>query len=420
MKFIINGGRSLKGEIAVSGSKNAATPVIAATLLTKRPCVISNIPKVTDVLTMLQLLRSMGSEQRWLDEHTIEIKNHDIDPSRLDQKLVCKIRSSILLLGPLLARFEKVVLATPGGCQIGSRPIDTHLEAFRGLGAMIEFDQKSGLYQIAFAENAVREVVLREASVTATENLLMFGGHHPLVIKIAAQEPHVACLGNFLQALGAQMGGLGHYQIEITKPVSESGGEVKFSIINDEIEMGTFAILGAATKGRIAIKGFIEDHLNLVLEKLREMGVVFKAENDKLLINGPAGNLKAAKIEARTHPGIPSDLQALFGVLATQAHGTSLIFDTLYEGRLKYVDELKKMGADATHLDPHRALIKGPTVLHGTMVESLDLRAGATLVIAALIAKGESILGNAEQIDRGYERFDERLRALGADIKRLA
>lgn len=419
MKLIINGGRTLQGEIKVSGSKNAATPVIAATLLTEVPCVLSNVPRISDVLTMLEILKIMGSRQRWLDDHTIEIINDKIDPIRLDQNLVCKIRSSILLVGPLLARFKKVIFATPGGCHIGSRPIDTHLESLKTLGANIEVDEKSGLYSISLEKNSVHEVVLREASVTATENLLMLGSKYPLLIKVAAMEPHVGCLGDFLNHLGAGITGLGTPWIT-TKPNSIKPKAVTFAIINDEIEMGTFAILAAATKSKLTITGIVTSHMDLVLEKLREMGVVFEIVDDRLLINGPAGNLKAAKIETKIYPGIPTDLQAPFGVLATQAHGASLIFDTLYDGRLKYIDELKKMGAEATILDPHRALIKGPTVLHATAIESVDLRAGVTLVIAALIAKGESILGGAEQVDRGYEKIDERLRALGADIKRLA
>ncbi len=418
MKFIINGGRTLQGEIKVSGSKNAATPVIAATLLTKVPCILSNVPRINDVLTMLEILKKMGSRQRWLDEHTIEIINDNIDPAQLDQNLVCKIRSSILLVGPLLARFKKVVFATPGGCHIGSRPIDTHLESLKTLGASVEFDDKSGLYTIILEKNSVQEVVLREASVTATENLLMLGAKYPLLIKVAAMEPHVGCLGAFLSNLGAEFSGLGTPWIT-TKPNNDQTKAIKFSIINDEIEMGTFAILAAATKSKLVIKGIIKNNLDLVLEKLREMGVVFEIDSDRLTVNGSASNLKAAKIETKIYPGIPTDLQAPFGVLATQAEGASLIFDTLYDGRLKYIDQLKKMGAEATILDPHRALIKGPTVLHGTDIESVDLRAGATLVIAAMIAKGTSTVGGAEQIDRGYELIDERLRALGADIKRI-
>lgn len=419
MKFVIKGGKKLEGVVNIYGSKNAATPLIAATLLTEKPCILGNVPKIGDVFTMLEILKSLGGEISWLDEHTVRIANKNIDPTRLDQRLVCKIRSSILLIGPLIARFGKAVIATPGGCHIGARPIDTHLDSFRALGANIDFDQKQGLYQISLDSPAGKEVILREASVTATENLLMMGTRHSLTIKVAAIEPHVVALGNFLGKLGAKISGLGTHRISLKPADYPPKDELRHEIINDEIEMGTFAILGAATKSKIAIQGIIPEHLDLVLEKLREMGVVYEVKNNMLIINGPVGNLKAAKIESRMYPGIPSDLQAIFGVLATQAQGSSLIFDTLYEGRLKYIDELKKMGAEATILDPHRALISGPRVLTGTVVDSLDLRAGATLVIAALIAKGESVLGNAEQIDRGYERIDERLRALGADIKRI-
>ncbi len=419
MRFVINGGKKLKGEVTIAGSKNAATPIIAATLLAKTPVTLSNIPKVGDVLTMLRILESMGSRVRWLDDHALEIVNKDIDPSRLDQNLVCKIRSAILIIGPLLARFGKLVIATPGGCHIGSRPIDTHLESLKALGAIINFDRETGLYEISLENPSKNEVILREFSVTATENLLMLGGRHPLTIKLAAAEPHVVDLGNFLLKLGVEVGGLGTHTVRLRPPSSLPIKTLEHSIVSDPTEVGTFAILGAATKSEISLTPIISDHLDAVLEKLREMGVVFETHGEKLLINGPAGNLKAAKIETRPFPGLPSDLQAPFGVLATQAHGASLIFDTLYDGRLKYIDELKKMGAEATILDPHRALIKGPAVLNGTKVESLDLRAGATLVIAALIAKGESILEGAEQIDRGYERIDFRLQQLGADILRI-
>lgn len=420
MKFVINGGRSLQGEITVSGSKNGATPVIAATALTERPCVLSNLPRVSDVMTMLEILRSMGSDQKWLDEHTLAISNRDLDPARLDQRLVCKIRSSILLIGSLLARFGRVRIATPGGCHIGSRPIDTHLEALKALGAAVSFDPPSGMYEIILGDSSSATVVLRESSVTATEILLMLAARRPIRIKLAAMEPHVVTLCRFLEKLGIKLNGAGTFTVGLTPPASPGKERVDFPINNDEIEMGTFAILAAATKGMISIRGVMQDHMELVLEKLREMGVAFEIKGGNLQINGPAGNLRAAKIETRMYPGIPSDIQAPFGVLATQAQGASLIFDTLYDGRLKYIDELKKMGADATVLDPHRALVKGPTVLHGTEVQSLDLRAGATLVIAALIAKGESILGGAEQIDRGYEAIDTRLKSLGADIRRIA
>ncbi len=418
MQFIINGGKKLEGTIAVAGSKNAASPIIAATLLTRAPCVLSNVPRIGDVFTMLALLTSIGSRQRWLSDHTIEIINDDIDPARLDQRLVAHIRSSIMLVGPLLARFGEATFVAPGGCHIGTRPIDTHLEAFRSLGAEVAFDAGSGRYRIRLARPTAAAVTLREFSVTATENVLLYAANHPCTIKLAATEPHVADVGAFLKRLGARIRGLGTHTITVSAPVSARAGAVRHRVVNDAIEMGTFAVLAATTRGKVRITGVVSDHMEAALAKFSEMGVVWELRGKDLFINGPASALKAAKIEARPYPGLPTDLQSPFGVLATQADGASLIFDTLFEGRLRYVDELKKMGAEATVLDPHRAIIKGPSVLHGTQVAGLDLRAGATLLIAGLVAKGVTTIEEAQQIDRGYEAIDERLRALGADIRR--
>ena len=418
MHFIVQGGKKLHGEITVSGSKNAATPIIAATLLTDRECILENVPRIGDVLVILDLLASMGSEVQWLDAHTVSVINKNVDPGKINQKLFGRIRSSILLVGPIIARFKKFTFAIPGGCLIGARPIDAHLNAFKELGAEVLHDEKTGMYTVSLDKPTAKHLTLREQSVTATENVLMFGAKHPLSIRLSATEPHVEDLSRFLLKLGVSITGIGTPNLE-TKPGATPQKEIRHRIIPDPIEVGTFVILAAATKSRLTISPVIPEHLDAVLEKFREMGIVFELTGDTLSVVGSASHLTAAKVDTRPYPGIPSDLQPLFGVLATQAQGTSLIFDTLYEGRLKYIDALKKMGAEATILDPHRALITGPSVLQGTEVQSLDLRAGATLLIASLIAKGESILGDAEQIDRGYEAIDERLIRLGADIKRI-
>ena len=418
MKFVINGGKKLQGSIAVNGFKNSATPIIAATLLTSAPCRLQNIPRVGDVLKMLAILKTMGSKQRWLSEHSIEIINDEINPEALDQKLVKQIRSSVLLIGPLLARFKKIRITTPGGCNIGSRPIDTHMEALEDLGANVELDKKSGTYEISIPQQVNSVVCLKELSVTATENLLMLGYIYPMTIHLAALEPHVFDLISFLKKIGAEIDIANGHTFQVSANQKFSGG-IEHAIINDPIEAGTLALLAAATKSDIAIVGVDQDFLELPIRKLKECGVVMAWSGRTLNIQGSASVLRAAKIQTMPYPGLPTDLQAPFGVLATQANGTSLIFDTMYEGRLKYIDELKKMGADAAVLDPHRALIKGPSVLQGAEIDSLDLRAGATLIIAGLVASGKTILGNVEQIDRGYENFDERLRSLGADIKRL-
>jgi len=419
MRFVINGGKKLKGEILVAGSKNAATPVIAATLLTEHPCIISNIPRIDDVHTMLDILASMGSKQRWIDDHTVEIINDEINSENLDQILVKKIRSSILIVGPMLARFGKVKFSIPGGCSIGARPIDTHLNAFENFGADVKFDEKKELYEITLGDAFKKEIVLREFSVTATENILMLGVKYPVIVKLAAQEPHVVCLGEFLGKLGADISGLGTHNITMA-PDGKNLKRIEHRIVNDYLEMSTFAILGAATKSDIAVSGIYQDQIDSVLAKFRDMGIIFEIKGNKLYIFGTKSKIKSSKIDTRIYPGIPTDIQALFGVLATQAYGKTLIFDTLYDGRLKYIDELKKMGAKARILDPHRAEIEGPTDLNGTEVQSLDLRAGATLLVAALTARGKSVIGRAEQIDRGYEKLDERLRKLGANIKRVA
>lgn len=422
MKFVINGRKKLKGEIELNGFKNAATPIIAATLLTEKPCILENVPKIGDVLKMLEILKSCGSEIKWLDNHTLEINNREVDPDSINQDLVGQIRSSILLIGPMLARFKRFRFAFPGGCQIGARPIDAHLEAFQDFGAEINFDKNSGLYEISLKNPKTNKVRLKEFSVTATENLLMLSAAYPLEIRLAACEPHVEDLGKFLiKCSGAKISGLGSHWIN-TAPAPNSLGspKINYRIINDFIEAGTFAVLAAATKSNLSIKGINPNHLDAPLEKLKEFGVIFEYDGDRLLVEGEKSSLKAARIQTLPYPGLPTDLQAPFGVLATQAEGRTSVFDMMYQNRLGYVNELKKMGADAEIIDPQRAEINGPTELHGTEIESLDLRAGATLVIAALVANGKSVIGNIEQIDRGYERLDDRLKDLGADIERQA
>ncbi|MCL5017401.1 MAG: UDP-N-acetylglucosamine 1-carboxyvinyltransferase [Patescibacteria group bacterium] len=419
MKFIINGGKHLSGEISVRGFKNSATPIIAATILNSGVSVLANIPKIGDVLTMLDILRSGGSKYKWINEDEVRIDNSDFDPEKIDQILVKKIRSSVLLIGPILAKYKKISISVPGGCHIGARPLDTHLEAFKELGAEVIFDEKSGIYNISLKEIKKHRVVLKEISVTATENLVMFAASNDLEIRLAACEPHVVDLCNFLKKSGVSIEGVGTNFLKIKKRANSDIAEVTHRIINDPIEAGTFAALAAATKSNILIKNCDLDFLDAPLMKLKDFGVCFEANDESIYVNGKSSFLKASKIQTLPYPGFPTDLQAPFGVLATQATGSSLIFDIMYEGRLKYINELKKMGADATILDPHRAIINGPSVLEGAEIESLDLRAGATVVIAALLAKGKSIIDGIEQIDRGYERLDERLLKLGADIKRI-
>jgi len=415
--FEIEGGKKLKGEIIVSGSKNATTPILAATLLTKETCVISNLPLIEDVFRMIEILESMGAVVEWRGKHTVAITAKDIDPTKIDVDAMKKIRSSILLLGSLSARFDGFTFHHPGGCVIGARPVGTHFDALRGMGVEIKSNKKK--YSIDASKRHVASIVLRECSVTATENAMMLaaGISGKTIIKIAATEPHVEDLGKFLIAMGARIKGLGTHTLEITGSSHLHGA--KHTVIPDHNEAGTFLILGVATGSPITVKNARVDHLDLVLEKLREFGADFIIEKNGIAVV-PAKKLKAiTKLDTRTYPGVPTDIQAPFGVLASQATGDTLIFDTLFEGRFNYVPELIKMGAKATVLNPHQVIINGKTPLRGTLIKSYDLRAGAALIIVALCASGRTIIEDIYQVDRGYDRIEERLQKIGAKIKRV-
>jgi len=413
-KFIIQGGHKLEGEISIGGMKNAATPILAATLLTDEECVISNLPRIADVERMLEIFKSLGSQIEWRDEHTVAIKNRDLNLASLDNKLVKSMRSSILLWGPMLARFHQVTTPEPGGCIIGARPIDAHLEALEKLGARVE---KQGNDYLITAEQLVGATLYPVFSVTATENALMAAvtAKGTTEIHIAAAEPHVQDLGRFLIAMGAKIEGLGTHTIKITG-VEKLGG-ARHHLIADAIEAMTYAVAAVITHGDLKIKNIQPEDLELVVLKLREIGVDLEVGVDYIHIK-PSYHLKAFKLQTLPYPGFPTDLQAVFGILATQCEGTTLIHETLYENRFNYVNELVKMGANAIIADPHRVVVNGPTPLYGQEMKSFDLRAGATLIIAGLVAQGETIINEAEIVDRGYEKIEERLTALGADIKR--
>jgi len=416
-KFVIKGNKRLKGEVEVKGMKNAATPILAACLLSQETSVLENLPRIKDVENMIKLLESLGAKTRWLKKDALEISPQVLNLHQLDKETIASMRSSILLLGPLLARFGKVEIPEPGGCLIGNRPIETHFEALKKIGA--EIKEKRGIFELAAKKLKGTKVILPEFSVTATENLLMAASlaQGETIIKLAAAEPHVEDLGCFLIKMGAKIQGLGTHTLKIKGSKKLRGA--KHRIIPDQIEAGTFAVLAAASRSEILIKNIVPEHLEIVLLILEKIGVRFNLFKDKILIH-PSGNLKAFKVQVLPYPGFPTDLQAPFGVLATQCHGTSLIQDPLYESRMGYVSELVKMGANAIVADPHRVIINGPSPLYGIEVKSFDLRAGATLIIAGLIAHGETIINQAEVVDRGYEQIEERLRGLGAEIKRIS
>lgn len=417
-KFIIKGRKPLAGEVEISGYKNAAGPCLAATLLTDEDVILDNLPLVKDVLSMVELLREMGADINWEEEKRIKINTANLDPQKIDPQKVAKSRISVLLIGSLLHKTDKFRFFRPGGDRIGLRPLTTHLEALQQLEVKIS---QEGDFLYIRKENELegKEVVLREFSVTATENVILASvlAKGKTIIKIAAADPQVQDLCKMLISMGAKIRGIGTHVLEIEGVKKLKG--VSHKICPDPLEAGTFAIVGAVTKGKIKIKNIIFDHLTLFLKKLREIGVDFqREENNSLLVNF-SPNLKATKIQALPFPGFPTDLLPVVVPLLTQAEGRSLIHDPLYENRLNYVHELRKMGADIELVDPHRAFVFGKTPLSGVRIESWDIRAGAALVVAGLLASGETIIENVYQIDRGYEKIEEKLQKLGADIKRV-
>lgn len=417
-KFVINGNKPLKGTIRPNGSKNAALPIIAATLLTKEACIIDNIPEILDVKILFKIIKKLGVKVQKIKSHQYKIQAKNITKTKLDPNLVRKLRASILLMGPLLVRKGEMEMLHPGGCYIGRRPIGTHFQVLEKLGADIYQDQLS--YYIKIKDKILKPAIifLDEPSVTATGNALMTAALIPgkTVIKYAACEPHVQDLCKFLQKMGVQITGIGSHTVTVIGKKVLNGAMHR--IIADDIEIGTFAAAAATTKGNVIIQGVDPYYLDAIINKLEIMGIKFELSQNKLHIK-PTAKLKATRIQTAPWPGFPTDLQAPFCVLATQAQGTSLIHDWMYERRLFYIDELIKMGADIILCDPHRALVMGPKKLVGTTITGPDIRAGIALIVAGLAAQGKTIIDNAQLIDRGYENIEIRLRKLGADIRRV-
>lgn len=427
--FVIRGGKQLIGEVNVRGSKNAALPILAATILTRGKCRISNLPLVLDVYRMLGVLAQMGARVDWVAPHTVVVENKDIIPARLGRDTVEKMRASILLLGPLLARFGKVEeMRYPGGCSIGARPIDTHLRAFEDLGAKIVLGRKFFSVRMPARAKMPPEVILSEFSVTATENLLLFlaSRNAKTEIKIAASEPHVQDLARFLTKMGARCRGAGTSRIRVQGCARLYGASHK--ITSDYIEAGTFILAALAVGGRMHIRNAPVADLDFVIKQLISAGADIRVDPHKKAVEvrasfGGAGRrgrrLLIEKIQCLPHPGIPTDLQSAFGVLATQTTGATLIHEPLYEKRLESLKELVKLGARVKVHDPHRAVVWGPTKLRGAGLVCRDLRGGVALAIAGLAAYGTTTIVNIEHIERGYEDLEGRLRVLGADIKKI-
>ncbi|TSC92931.1 MAG: UDP-N-acetylglucosamine 1-carboxyvinyltransferase [Candidatus Berkelbacteria bacterium Licking1014_7] len=462
-EFIITGPTQLKGEVTPSGAKNAALKQIAAAILTDELMVLKNLPKILDVENMLLLIEKLGAEVEWVESQTVKINCKNLSVYEIDSQLSGVMRASVVLVGPLLARFGKAVLPSTGGDRIGARSINTHLSGFEKLGVKIEYKNNKYFFDAKNAHAA--EFFLDEMSVTATENLIMFSSclAGRTVLRGAASEPEIEDLCLMLNKMGAKITGAGTQRIEIQgiNPVRNSSGALnpaeiilksnpdaeqrgiisnrvkkvkklsgcEHSIIPDRIEIGTFACAVAASRGEVIIKNVILEHIENLLMRFEKMGVKykFKARNLKHEIQNrtwgdlkiyPSKNLKPIYIDTRPYPGFSTDLQAPMALLLTQAQGKSRIFETLFEGRLDYAKELQKMGAKIENPDEHNIIITGPTGLKGAPVGTADIRAGATLVLAGIIATGKTEVNQIEILERGYENFEDKLRSLGAKIER--
>ncbi|MBT4349434.1 UDP-N-acetylglucosamine 1-carboxyvinyltransferase [bacterium] len=427
-QFIIQGGNTLKGDIQVAGFKNAATPILAACILTKEEVILHNVPVIEDVKKMIQILVSLGVKVTWMDTNSLKINAADLDPEKIDMSLISTLRSSILLIGAMLGRFGKIITKAPGGCQIGARSMDTHFKAFERLGVKVECDEK--IYNLEKVKPADSEIVMSEFSVTGTENIILAGALNQgeITVKIAAADPSVQDLCWFLQSMGAEIEGIGTHTLKIKGVKSLKGTE--YNIMPDPIETGTFISLAGVTKSKLNITQAAPQFLALELEKFKEVGLKIKinyldlspSKNYRLAnieVDGKVDLQAAGKIHDMPHPGFAADLIQPFTALMTQAKGTTLIHDWMYDGRMKYVAELKKMGANIIVSDPHRIVVIGPSPLFGKEMTSFDLRAGATLILAALAARGKSVIDNIYQVDRGYQNLDQRLSKLGAKIERI-
>ena len=417
-KFIINGGKQLKGEVNIRGSKNTILPFIAAALLTDEEVVFENVPDISDVHAMAAIAASLEADIRWDERnHRLSIIAENLKSHELDAELSGKFRGSFLFSGALLGRMKKAALPYPGGDAIGARPLATHFHALEKLGVCIE---ENGKIVLDGSNMRSAVIVLEETSVTATENTILAAVLTEGIteIRLADSSPHVQELIALLNAMGGSIGWTGPGAISI-KGVKNLGG-VHYTVNPDEIEVSSFAALAAATNSEITIRGVALRYYDAALLQLAKMGVEYRLTDTDLIILKAKRPYLGFKIQSGLYPKLMSDHLPLFAVLATQATGESLIHEWLYDGRLRYIEELRKMGANATVLDPHRAIIVGPTPLYGKEISSLDVRSGMTLIIAALVATGETTLLDVHHIDRGYERIDERLKALGADIKRVA
>jgi UDP-N-acetylglucosamine 1-carboxyvinyltransferase len=427
-KFVIEGGFPLSGTIAPAGNKNAALPVLAASLLTEEEVVLRNIPQIRDVYAMLELLAELGVKVDWRSESVVALDASNVHSTSVSAEMANRIRASFLAAGPLLGRFGEAMMAPPGGDVIGRRRLDPHLDAFKSLGASVEMDRACSYYRLTAPDGGLKacDFFLDEPSVMATENALMAAALTPgeTLLHNAASEPHVQDLAHLLCAMGAEISGIGSNTMTVQGRDKLGGAD--FTIGPDYIEIGSFIALAAVTGGELRVTDTRPGDLRMTLFGFERLGCKVRFDGadivvppeQRLRVRDDAGD-QISKVEDGPWPAFPADLTSIALALATQADGMVLIHEKMFENRLFFVDKLVSMGARVVLCDPHRAVVSGPSRLHGERMESPDIRAGMAMLIAALCADGTSEIGNIRQIDRGYERIDERLRALGARIERV-
>ncbi len=414
-KFVINGGKPLKGTVQISGAKNAAVALVAATILCDEPCVLENVPQISDITKCMTILREMGADIQLIDKNTIRFDTKGIVRPEVPYELARTMRASCYFLGTLLGRFHDAFVPMPGGCDLGDRPIDQHLKAFKALGAHDEI--VNGANHVYAEELVGNQIYFDFVTVGATMNAIFASvkAKGLTIIENAAKEPHIVDLANFLNSMGADIRGAGTDVIKI-RGVEYLHG-VTYATIPDQIEAGTYMVAAAATKGDVVVANVIPKHLESITAKLRKCGVNV-VENDESVHVWVDGPIMKTSIKTMPHPGFPTDMQPQFSTFLTTADGTSIVTDDIFDNRFRYVAELRRMGADIS-VDGKVAVIQGVEELKGAPVSATDLRAGAALVIAGLAAKGVTEIDNIHYIERGYEKIDEKLRGLGADIKRV-
>jgi UDP-N-acetylglucosamine 1-carboxyvinyltransferase len=418
-KFLIRGGKSLRGKVAISGAKNSALPCLAATLLSAETVTLHNVPYVKDLITQRRLLEDLGATALTPELRTHKITASNIEIFEAPYELVKTMRASVLALGPLLSRFGQAKVSLPGGCAIGTRPIDLHLKAFEKLGAVVSLEAGNVVARAPEGRLVGAEIYFEKVTVTGTENVMMAAVLAKGKTKIvnAAREPEIEDLAELLNKMGARVKGAGTETIEIEGVEGLNGAE--HTIIPDRIETGTFIVAAAITNGEIEITGCRPDHLMAVIEKLRSVGVIIEELNQStLLVKCGENGLTAKDVTTEPHPLFPTDMQAQYMALMTQAEGVSIINETIFENRFMHASELIRMGANI-QISGNKAIVRGKNALAGAPVQASDLRASASLVLAGLCASGETMIDRVYHIDRGYENIVRKLKSVGADIERI-